>query len=403
MTLIPTPTSPTRSNTEIRSSTQCPPLPLDTLLPLPVTTLSATSWRTAYPQIGQFAMTESEEVVAAGPDGLFYFKRVQDHASRPWTEPRPLPNTMAMLNDSSVSGLAIHVSELLREASAKPRLDVYCVSGGVLHNFCRSGEPGSWFVANPRPPLPDYVVNGTPSIVTAYDSYRGLRKCSLVVPCLSGGLLHTSGTSPSASSLRSSKNPEASEALEWEPADLIATELGFISAVSIAATRTRGAGFADKDIVAVCIAGARLHTVEGRLMEEPGCQSRSVKWKPQKPTKIHHPGEVIGNPVLLKTRSSANLDLLVPSAEGGVFHFIRTSSTPDEWRMIARVAFPQNLPPVSCLALVHFRSYCHQEDKFSAVVQSSGRLYQMKTDEGANPWSGSRLKPIMAPGPAPSD
>jgi hypothetical protein len=382
-TFIATPTTSRRSSTAAAHCSQpSPPLPTTPPVSLPVTILSTTSWRTAYPRIGQFATTASEEVVAAGPSGLFYFKRVRDHDATPWSESRPLPNTQAILNDSSVSGLAIHSNE--------SRLDVYCVSGGVLYSFYRSGEPLSLFVVNSRPPLSIYRVSGTPAVVATVKDGHGygtVQRWSLVVPCQSGGLLHTSTTG------HPSPGTWFPTGREWDPVDHVATDLGVISAVSITATHTYGPKHTD--IVVVCVASARLYTVEGGFAEEYG----SFKWRAQTSTRVHHPGEVTGNPVLVTKTPSNQLDLLVPSAEGGVFHFVRTTSTPDEWHMIARIAFPPGLPAASCLACNITLEPLQQRRHFRAIVQSGGRLYQVGTYEGAHPWSGSYLQPIVAPGP----
>ncbi|KAI0423602.1 hypothetical protein F5Y09DRAFT_348677 [Xylaria sp. FL1042] len=51
---------------------------------------------------------EEEEGVAAGPSGLFYFRRIHDDASKHWSESRAFPTTPVMLNGQSVSGLAIY-------------------------------------------------------------------------------------------------------------------------------------------------------------------------------------------------------------------------------------------------------------------------------------------------------
>ncbi|KAI0544516.1 hypothetical protein F4679DRAFT_591360 [Xylaria curta] len=378
-TLILTPTTSRRSSTTTRNANPPSSPPLTTPPgPLPVTTLSAVSWRTAYPRICQFAITAAEEVVAAGPSGLFYFRRVQDHVSKPWSEARLLPSTPVMLDDSSVSGLAIHSSE--------KRLDVYCVSGGVLHCFYRSAEPGSSFAVNPRPPLSTYAVSGTPAIVSIDYSSRW----HLVVPCQLGGLLHTSTTGPSSS---------GSYISEWDSVNHVAKGLGVVSAVSITAMRT-GRYYEDIVIVAACVASARLHTLEGIFERDSRYYSAPWEWKAQTPTRISHPGEVTGNPVLVHTGPlRQQLDLLVPSAEGGVFHFVRTESTPDEWHMIARITFPPSLPVVSCLALNADPPSYVQRREFKALVQSGGQIYRVKTYEGSNPWSGSYLKPIVAPGP----
>ncbi|KAI1736271.1 hypothetical protein F4680DRAFT_469150 [Xylaria scruposa] len=381
-TMTLTPTTSRRSSITARNTNRpSPPLPTAPPGPMPVTTLSTKSWRKAYPRIGQFAMTESQEVVAAGPRGLFYFKRVQDHVSKPWSKARLLPSTPAMLDNSSVSGLAIHSSE--------QRLDIYCVSRGVLHCFYRSAKPGSSFVVNPRPPFSTHAVSGTPAIIvaTTLDSPERLH---LVVPCQLGGLLHTSTTELSSSSSYISK---------WSSVNHVAKHLGVISAVSITTVHT-GGRYRSREtvIVAACIITARLHILEGLFERTPTYHSSSCDWETQPSTRIPHPGEVTGNPVLINTGSRINqLDLLVPSAEGGVFHFVRTASTPDEWHMIARITFPPSLPLASCLALNFHTSYERKE--FEALVQSGGQIYQVKTYEGTNPWSGSYLIPIVAPGP----
>ncbi|KAJ2991474.1 hypothetical protein NUW58_g2503 [Xylaria curta] len=377
--LVPTPTTSSIGSPTTDHADQPLPQPPAVLPgPLPVTILSANSWRTAYPRIGQFAMTESEEVVAAGPNGLFYFRRVRDHASMPWSEARPLPDTL-MLNDSTVSGLAVRSSHL--------RLDVYCVSGGVLHNFYRSTEAGSSFVVNPHPPLSTYHVTGTPAIATTADNHYEPKGWSLVVPCHSGGLLHTWKNHPR---LIGSSYPNEG----WGPQDHVATDLGIISAVSVAFTQTSGS--THMDIVVVCVASGRLHTLEGRFARDK--YSTSLRWKTQTSTRIHHPGEVTGNPTLVARAGIDQLDLLVPSAEGGVFHFVRTASTPDEWHMIARIGFPPGLPIASCLACnTDFGP--QNKRRFNLLVQSGGRLYRVTTCEGARPWSGSYLEQIVAPGP----
>ncbi|KAI3322392.1 hypothetical protein HD806DRAFT_536230 [Xylariaceae sp. AK1471] len=390
-TFIATPATSRRGSTTSHHVNQpSPPLPTVPSGPLPVTTLSAQSWRTAYPRIGQFAMTATEEVVAAGPSGIFYFKRVRDHDSKPWSEARPLPNTLATLNDSSVSGLAVIEVRL-----SKRHLYVYCVSGGRLHSFYRSQEDGSSWVEDPRPPLSSYLISGTPAVAVTKDEYRSRQRWSLAVPCQSGGVLHTSTDGLSTSGPYVPRQ-------DWEPVDHVAKNLGIISAVSITAIHTLkeyGYSTKDTDIVMACVASARLHTVEGKFAQESsGSYSRPLKWKAQASTRIHHPGEVTGNPVLVKKAEARQLDLLVPSAEGGVFHFVRTASTPDEWHMIARITFPQVLPAASCLA-VNTHNQWQKQRQFHALVQSGGRLYQVRTFEGASPWSGSYLKPIVSPGP----
>lgn len=364
-----------------------PSLPTVRSGPLPVTALSTTSWRTEYPRIGQFAMTERDEIIAAVPSGLLYFKRVNDHVSKPWSEGRLLPNT-TMLNDSSVSGLAA----MLTRAS-DPRLYVYCVSGGTLHSFYRSTKDGSSWVKDSHPPFPNYPISGTPAVASSdrYDSQRW----SLVVPCQSGGLLHTSTNGSSSS------GSYYSEKKFWEPVDHVAKDLGIISSVSIAATRHKtGNGYGSPEktgLVMVCVASGRLHTAEGEFSQSSSRYSSSIKWEAKAPTRILHPGEVTGNPMLIKNDSGKQLDLLVPSAEGGIFHFVRTVSTPGEWHMIARIAFPQGLPAAACLAIRSERFYDTRH--FRALIQSGGQLYYVTTTESSKPWSGSYLQPIVSPGP----
>ncbi|KAI0517859.1 hypothetical protein F5B22DRAFT_602730 [Xylaria bambusicola] len=323
-------------------------------------------------------MTESDDIIAAVPSGLLHFKRVNDHVSKPWSEGRLLPNT-ATLNDSSVSGVAAQ--------SDNSRLWVYCVSGGKLHSFYRSTKDGSSWVKDSHSPFPKYRISGTPAVTSSggWDSQRW----NLVVPCQSGGLLHTS-------------TKGSSEKMLWEPIDHIAKDLGFISSVSVATIQRNsgslyGYSFEKTDIVMVCVARGRLHTAEGKLAQSPSGYSSPLKWEAQAPTRILHPGEVTGNPMLIKKDSANQLDLLVPSAEGGIFHFIRTASTPDEWHMIACITFHQGLPAASCLAIHSNTSYGKR--KFRAVIQSGGRLYYVMTTESAKPWSGSYLRPIVSPGP----
>ncbi|KAI0098188.1 hypothetical protein GGR51DRAFT_538522 [Nemania sp. FL0031] len=391
-TLVFTPATSISSSSTANSTQALPQPPIMLSGPRHVTALNVSSWRTPYPRIGQFAISSSEQVVAAGPSGLFCFRRVRDHDSKPWSEPRPLPNTSALLNDSSVSGIAVHVS---RE-SDKTHLHVYCVSLGVLHSFYRSGDDGSPFTVNPRPPLSSHRVSGTPA-VTAHpkDGYRASQRWSLVVPCQSGGLLHTSSaTHPSTNGRTySSQN-------EWDKVDHVAKDLGIISAVSITTTQTKAEyNNPSAKIVAVCVARARLHTLEGDFGTESS-RSSALCWKAQASTRIPHPGEVTGNPVLIKKGEiKPQLDLLVPSAEGGVFHFVRTPSNPDEWHMIARITFPQGLPMASCLAVINGPASWGDRRNFIALIQSGGQLYQAKTPESATPWIGSTFRPISVPGP----
>ncbi|KAI3335912.1 hypothetical protein F4824DRAFT_462870 [Ustulina deusta] len=57
----------------------------------------------------------------------------------------------------------------------------------------------------------------------------------------------------------------------------------------------------------VYVAGGRLHTAEGELSHSSSKHSTSVKW---------------ATLCSSKNDSKTLLDLLVPSAEGGIFHFI---------------------------------------------------------------------------------
>lgn len=363
--------------------------------PLRVTSLSVTDWRPQYPRIGQFAITPSEEVVAATPNGLVCFKRVQDHPSKPWSEPRPFPPTTARLNASTVTGLVLHQGE-------KGDLRLYCVAAGGLHAFSRSGDLSSSFVVEPYPPFAGSTVSGTPAVtsIKGGSEYPNCQWC-IIVPSPSGGILYTSTF---ASSTGYSYDPPRQS---WEPSNQLAAHLGIISAVSVAATHARKPGgygmYPDinTDIVAVCIASSRLHSVEGPF-QQPSCSSKNT-WQGPKSIKIQHPGEVTGNPVLLGSENPGGdyqLDLLVPSAEGGVFHFIRTVNTPDEWHMIGRINFPTGIPIASSLACgrVSDGNYSHRS-KFRAFVQCGGRLYLIETTENAQPWVGSQLYPINGPGP----
>ncbi|KAI1302213.1 hypothetical protein F5Y03DRAFT_362052 [Xylaria venustula] len=391
-TFIPTPSTSASGNTALPGLGQpTPPLPTVPSGPLPVTDLSTTSWRTEYPRIGQFAMTESEEIIAAVPSGLLHFKRVRDHASKPWSEGRLLPDT-AMLNDSAVSGLSAF---LMRPDNDNSYLCVHCVSGGTLHNFYRCTKDGSSWVKDSHSPFSEHPIGGTPAVAPS-DGYYSSRQWPLVVPCQSGGLLHTSTTGPLSSS------PYYGERMRWEPVDHVAKDLGIISSVSIALIDPNiiiGQDSLKKTVVvAVCVAGGRLHTVEGEFSQNSSVYYlSSLKWQAQAPTRILHPGEVTGNPTLTRNISGDQLDLLVPSAEGGIFHFVRTASTPDEWHMIARIGFPQGLPAASCLAIHSGAPY--KTRQFRALIQSGGRLYYVTTTEGSKPWSGSYLQPVVSPGP----
>ncbi|CAG9992208.1 unnamed protein product [Clonostachys byssicola] len=353
-------------------------------------------------------MTASQEVVAAGPEGLFSFKRVTDHASKPWSNPRPFPGTP--LSSSSVSGIALH------ESRWGKRLDVFCVANGNLYAFSRSTSekdakttPPS-FVADSSPPLATYRVSGTPSVTTVKEeSYsNSTERYSLIVPSRSGGLLHTSNGPKKQSGYGSYSGPKT----EWEPVNHVATHLGVISAVTAATlendkTDSYGYGSMLVDIVAVCIAQGRLHSVEGPFTEPTSGSYFSTPngWKGEITHRIDHPGEVTGNPVLLQEKlQKGQLDLLVPSAAGGIFHFVRTPSTPDEWHMIGRIGFPNDLPPAGSLAFFQLKppnsSIYSQPTILGAALEIGGRLYTIQTSSLHHPWSGCQLYPVKGPGPS---
>ncbi|KAI1099458.1 hypothetical protein F4804DRAFT_83512 [Jackrogersella minutella] len=335
---------------------------------------------TAVSSVGQFAMTDSEQVVAAGPNGLFYFRRVQYHAATPWSESRPFPSVGVTLNDLTVSGLALYSGN---DPKGKSPLYLYCVSGGVLYSFYLPDIDDSSFLPATSPPLAGCRITGTPTVVRSGYTPDCGEQWSLVVPCQSGGLLHTSATYPTSY--------YHSVTIRWEAVDHLATDLGIIPAVSVTAVYNYF-GNSKTALVAVCISKGKLNVVQGSFC--------SNKWAGKTSTRILHPGEVTGNPVLITDdtcSSRPQLDLLVPSAEGGIFHFVRTFPAPD-WHMIGRVAFPQNIPPASCLSFHSWRSI-YEERKLYALVQIGGRLYHVKTTNDRLPWLNSRLYPIVQPGP----
>lgn len=316
--------------------------------------------------------------------------RILDHPSKPWSEPRPLPPTTARLDASTVTGLTVH-----REQGTSGILHVCCVADGVLHAFSRSKDSGSSFVVDPSPPFAGSRVSGTPAVASIEARYDDRNWC-VVAPCQSGGMLFTL----TDSSQRGFYYDPPKQG--WEPANQVAGQIGIVSAVSVAVTGNERRGFLGEynnstitSIVAVCIASGRLHSVVGPLERASGYGKSS--WQSPKATRIQHPGEVIGNPVLLKD-DKGGLDLLVPSAEGGVFHFIRTPTSPDEWHMIGRIKFPSGVPIASSLACTRLDSHAGQPS-FCAYVQCGGRLYLIKTPEGPCPWVGSQLYPIEGPGP----
>jgi hypothetical protein len=363
--------------------------------------------------IGQFAITASEEVIAAGPDGLFHFKRVGDHASRPWSKPNPFTDTS--LNKFVVSGIALY------EDHTRKRLDVFCVAKGNLYSFHRSENPGDAnappsFVPGPPTPLTTSSVSGTPCVATTLRTKSGtVQICSLIVPSLSGGLLHTS-TKTEGESYRSGQ-PKT----EWGPVDHVATNLGIISAVTATAvptgTMSGSYGFIVlqlAQIVGVCIAQGRLYSVEGPFMEplfehfsrykyELGNDIESLgRWKVEVTNKIAHPGEVTGNPVLLQRESQhGQLELLVPSAAGGVFHFVRTPSTPGEWHMIGGIEFPDGYPAAGSLAFFQPRqSSPYIRAKLTVALQIGGQLYITRLRDEREPWSRCSLHRVDGPGPS---
>ncbi|OTA85476.1 hypothetical protein M434DRAFT_400194 [Hypoxylon sp. CO27-5] len=371
--IICTPSSSRSGSITPPSSTNIPSGPLNLKL------LSTTSWRQPYPSVGQFAMTKSEEVVAAGPDGLFYFKRVRDHPAKPWSESHPFPDMQVMLNELTVSGLALYSTQ-------RSRLYLYCVSGGVLYSFYLIGENNSSFLQDTSPPLAGRKVMGKPTVVRSNkpNEYSDSDRWSLVVPCQSGGLLHTSAIN------RALCNDSID--IEWEAVDHLVPDLGIISAVSVAY---------ETELVAVCISKGQLNVVQGPFRSHG--YSHGWRWDGNTSSRILHPGEVTGNPVLITSddrygSTTNQLDLIVPSVEGGIFHFVRTRSTPNEWHMIGRVAFPQNTPPASCIYF-HSRPDSYEKRELYGLVQIRGRLYHTKTANNGLPWHNARLKPIVQPGP----
>ncbi|KAI4865863.1 hypothetical protein F4820DRAFT_418854 [Hypoxylon rubiginosum] len=395
-TPIPTPSTSRASTISQSSSTNIPPGPLN------LTPLSTTSWRQPYPSIGQFAATDSEEVVAAGPNGLFYFRRVRDLAATPWSEPRPIPSAQVALNELTVSGLALYSGY---DSQDRSRLYLYCVSGGVLYSFYLTDKDNSSFLPDTSHPLAGRKVTGKPTVVKSSSNTLGSSdRWSLVVPCQSGGLLHTSTTAlrsiePDLPFSMNSKSCNNSASTEWEDADHLVTDLGIISAVSVTAVHNSIGDTTDSktELVAVCISRGQLNVVQGPFRED---DSSGWKWEGKTSTRILHPGEVTGNPVLITDRNhdKNQLDLLVPSAERGIFHFVRTQSAPNDWHMIGRVAFPQNIPPASCLSF-HCRRITSKTRVLHALIQICGRLYHLQTVSNELPWYNARLEPIVQPGP----
>lgn len=337
-------------------------------------------------------MTEPEEVVAAGPNGLFYFRRLQDHAAKPWTQSRPLPCVRATLDEFTVSGLALYLrqnSEKQWSSEERSRLYLYCVSGGVLYNFYLSDKKNSSFLLDTSLPLAGCKVTGKPTVVRSNTSSD---RWSLVVPCQFGGLFHTSAVDSRYGGSISTK---------WEAVDRLATDLGIISAVSV--TAVENAIDREIELVAVCISSGQLNVVQGSFDYSDGKYDNDSRWKweGKTSTRILHPGEVTGNPELITDRNNGKiqLDLLVSSTEGGIFHFVRTKSAPNDWHMIGRVAFPQNIPPASCLSFHSRHENSYGTRKLYALVQIRGRLYHVRTTDDKLPWYDARLNPIVRPGP----
>lgn len=347
----------------------------------------------------------SEEVVVAGPSGLAHFRRVLDHPSKPWSQPRLLPPKAAVLNSSTITGLAIH-------EDMDQNIRVYCVAEGKMHAFSCPGDIGTpleGFVVDSCTAFDDFEITGCPAAATLSERVGGFRpdrtlRWCVVVPYGPGGLLYSETKAPRRGSYDLSEPPEQ----RWTDASRIAEHLGAVTAVAIAVTHVHKTPRLDDDppteIVAACIAGGRLHSIEGIFKPGEETWGDGALEVP-----IQHPGYVVGNPVLLSEeneRGQYQLDLLVPSAEGGIFHFVRTANTPREWHMIGRVSFRMGLPVVSSLACARlgwpqFGDNSAPASSIHAIVQCDGKLYFIKTSESATPWAGSRLYPILGPGPFP--
>lgn len=131
----------------------------------------------------------------------------------------------------------------------------------------------------------------------------------------------------------------------WEAIKQIATDLVIVSAVSVKVINPKRGYMSSslshpdkktKTMVAV-IARGRVYTTEGPFErpKEPAYEHGYDKpplpdcsWQASTRIRVQHPGEVTGNPVLFSKADDEQFDLLVPFAEGGIFHFIRTPSTP---------------------------------------------------------------------------
>ncbi|KAH9892386.1 hypothetical protein F4778DRAFT_772796 [Xylariomycetidae sp. FL2044] len=320
--------------------------------PVKATTLSVNSWREPYPQIGQFAVrVGSDEVVAATPDGLVYFQRIQEHPTRPWSQPRLIPNT-EMMNTSNECGL-----------------DVYCVSHGTLRYLHGNRIENTLSLLNSQPPLWTQTVIGAPSVTSWY----GLSNHSggyLLQNLVSSRVRRKEGVS-------GTDHRTLKELSTWMSMRHIAASLGVVSAVSVA-------------------------KITGGLVAGP-FEEHNHNWKADSSMKIHHPGKVVGNPVLISSKEARQLDqldLLVPSAEGSLFHFVRMSSMTDEWHMIARIVLPHGFSHASCLAFSReIWDTFSRATELCAHVQCDGQLYRIKTPEDSTPWSRSCWILIVVPGP----
>ncbi|KAI0180451.1 hypothetical protein GGR52DRAFT_588058 [Hypoxylon sp. FL1284] len=137
------------------------------------------------------------------------------------------------------------------------------------------------------------------------------------------------------------------------------------------------------ELVAVCISKGQVYIVQGPLLRN-GRPSPS-KWDGRVSAMIQHPGEVTGNPVLITGPyrgfdDPSQLDLLVPSADGDIFHFARTNY---DWRFVGRIGLPQGIPRVPCLSF-HSRTDANNQRKLYVLLQLGGRLYRASLLWGDN-------------------
>ncbi|KAG8161564.1 hypothetical protein KVR01_008551 [Diaporthe batatas] len=373
--------------------------------PLPASILNTTdTMLPPYPPIGKVAMTRygPKEVIVTGSDGLFFFRRMHYHPWKPWSQLQRFPRREAELNATTVTGLAVH-------EDMDKTLRVYCVAKGQLYAFYRPGDLSTGFVVDHCPAFDEFKIKGIPAAATlseqigGVDSDRTLRWC-LVVPRSLGGLLYTDTTAPSKGTYNISEPPHQ----YWTHASVFAEHLTEISAVAITVSRVyktpRLADDPPTEVVAVCINRGRLHSFEGIF--------NPVEWETKKfghqDIPIQHPGRVIGNPVLLSDENEQGrhqLDLLVPSAKGGIFRFMRTESTRREWHMVGRIGFPIGFPLVSSLACARLGpaqlggDHLPPGSSLHAFMQCKGKLYFIKAPETATTWARSRLEAILGPGP----